>query len=111
MSNKGLVVVVLTCDELGNKIFTVSFSDGFGLRVENVGKIIMILLFGGTDFDVRDHVDARAEEDLRVFVDATNSSHVLAVLHGQLLKELSQWVEAMLDIVLVGIAAYYSNTS
>lgn len=66
----------------------------------------MILLFSGTDFDVGDHVDSGREEHFRVLVDATDGSHVLAVLHGELLKELSEGVEAMVDIVLVGIAAY-----
>lgn len=66
----------------------------------------MVLLFGRADLNVWDHVDTRAEEDFRVFVDAADGGHVLAVFHGELFEETGQWLEAVLDIVLVGIAAH-----
>lgn len=57
LRDKGFVVFVLAGDELCNEIFTVSFSNGLRLRIKNISQIIMILLHGWPNLNVRDHVD------------------------------------------------------
>lgn len=92
-------------NELSNEILAVSFGYGFGLGVENIGQIVVVLLLCGPDFDVWDNVDTRGEVHLGVFVDAADGGHVLAIFHGELLEKHGERVKAMLNVVLVGIAA------
>jgi hypothetical protein len=69
----------------------------------------MIFLIGWSDFNVRYHVNTRRKVDFGVFVDAADGRHLVSVLHCELLKKGLQRVKAVVDVVLVGIAAYNSN--
>ncbi len=66
----------------------------------------MVFLVGWAHFDVRYDVDARGEVDFGVFVDAADGRHLVSVFHGELLEEGAQRVEAVVDVVLVCVAAY-----
>jgi len=37
-------------------------------------------------------------------VNATDGSHVIAVLHGKFLEKVREGVEAVMDVIFVGIA-------
>jgi len=44
LSDQGFVVHILGCDKLGQEILSIGFSYSFRLIVENISKIVMILL-------------------------------------------------------------------
>lgn len=106
LRDKGFIVNVLACNKLSDKVFSVGFGYGFGLRIKDISQVVVVLLLGWTDFNVGDNVDARGKEDLRVLVDTADSGHVFTVLHCELLEESREWVEAMFNVILVGIAAH-----
>lgn len=62
-------------NEFSDEVFTVSFGNSFRLRIKNIGQIIVIFLFGWSDFNEGQHVDARRKEDLRFSVDASDVRH------------------------------------
>lgn len=66
----------------------------------------MVFLLSGSNFNKRNHVHSGREANLRVFVNTSDCCHSVAILNLQLLKEASQWVEAVVDIVFVCVAAY-----
>lgn len=55
LSNKSLIVGVLSRNKLSDKIFSVGLSDRVRLTVKNVSEIIMIFLFSVSDFDIGQH--------------------------------------------------------
>jgi hypothetical protein len=59
LSNKSLVLFILRSDKLSDEIFSIGFSDGFRLSIEDISQIIMILLLGSTDFNEGNHVHSR----------------------------------------------------
>lgn len=50
--------MVLGRNKLSEEILTVGFCNGFRLVVKNIRKIIVIFLFGGSDFDEWQHKDS-----------------------------------------------------
>jgi hypothetical protein len=55
LSDKSLVVGILSCNKLGNEIFSVGLGDCVGLTVKNVSEIIVIFLFSISDFNIGQH--------------------------------------------------------
>jgi hypothetical protein len=55
LSDKSLVVGVLSRNKLSDKIFSICLSDCVRLTVKNVSEIIMIFLFSVSDFDIGQH--------------------------------------------------------
>lgn len=98
-------MLVLVGNKFSNKVLAIGLSDGFRLRIKDVGKIIMVLLLSRSHLNERDNLSAGGEEDFRVFVNSTNGGHVFAVLDCELFEVLGEWFEAMFNIFLIGIAA------
>lgn len=51
LGNKCFVILVLSCNQLGEEVLSVGFSDSFRLVVKNVREIIVIFLLCPPDFD------------------------------------------------------------
>ena len=83
LGDQRLIRAILSCDELCNEVLSISLCDGLGLRVENIGEIIMILLFGQSNFNEGQHIQTRREISVRVAMDSANSLQRCRVLHRQ----------------------------
>jgi len=106
LSNQGFVFIALSCDKLGQEVLTVGFSDSFGLIVEDISKVIMIFLLSLSHLDEGEHQHSAGEEYSRAW---SNSSYVLKdflVLALNLFEINAQWVEAVIDIIIVSITSY-----
>lgn len=65
----------------------------------------MIFLVSKTNFNVRNNMNSRGEEHLRVSVDTSDVLHDGLVLERQVLKELSKRVKAVVDVIIIGITS------
>lgn len=65
----------------------------------------MILLERNSDLNEGEYVHSRGEEDLRVTVDASNSSHDRLVFEYKVLKEPWEGSETVTNVILIGVAS------
>jgi hypothetical protein len=106
LSNQGFVIIALSCNKFGQEVLTVSFSDSFGLIVEDISKVIVIFLLSLSHLDEGEHQHSAGEEYSRAW---SNSSDVLEnflILALNLFEINAQWVEAVIDIIIVSITSY-----
>ena len=65
----------------------------------------MILLEGRSDLNKGKNVHSGGEEDLRVTVDTSDSSHDRLVFEQKVLEEPCKWPETMTNVILIGVAS------
>lgn len=92
-------------NQLSEEILSVSFSDSFGLVVEDVGEVVMILLLGSSDFDKGNDKHSRSEEHSGSAGDASDALKRLSVLELDLFEVDADWVEAVVNVIGVSVAA------
>lgn len=106
LSNQGFVILVLGCDKFGQKVLSVSFSDGFRLVVEDICEVIMILLLSLPHLNERKHKHSAGEEYSRAGSYSSDVLEDLGVLAFNFFEINTQWVEAVIDIIIVSITSY-----
>jgi hypothetical protein len=105
LGDKGLVLVILSSDELSDEIFSVGFGDGLRLTVEDVSQIIVIFRLSLSHFDERSYNDSRRDIDFGLGMDVLDILHSFRLLLFKFFEVLSNWSEAVVDVVFVGVTS------
>ena len=105
LRHEGFVVGGLGCDELGDEVLSIGFSDSLTLAVEHVGKVIVIFLAGVSHLDEGQDKHSGGEEDSGAEVDATHVFEDLSVDARHLFEVVLYWVEAVVNVFFICIAA------
>lgn len=109
LSNKGFIGITLGSDKLSNEVLTIGFGNSLRLGVENIGKIIMILLACITDFNKWKYKDSRWEEDSGAEVNSTDILEYFSMCARDFLEEISNWIKTVVHIFFISITTYLNR--